>query len=145
MPVAETSCKRAFLACREKVDDRREARHFKLLRVARNHFPVNRHEEVLRGEQDWTTWQLHPAILLQPHDILARQRRVADGPRGQVHHLVTVLRNGRVERGDAVVSPVAPNEVGSVPKQVRPRDGPVDVRNHHLVVVVPQEDVALNR
>ena len=63
-----------------------------------------------------------------------------DGPGSHVEHLVTSAVDFVVEQADALVDVVGLE----LPHHVGPRYGAVDVRNHHLLLLVPEEDLELS-
>lgn len=88
--------------------------------------------------------QLLAALLVQPEQVRARDRREADQPRREVQHCVAVFAYSPEQLRDVVVRPASAEAWQDEAQHVGLGDGPVDVGDHHARVLLPEVNCRLH-
>lgn len=77
---------------------------------------------------------------MNPSKVVSRRVGLTDRSRGEVHDLVSIIADVRVELGNAQVRPVATQCCKNVSKGVGLCNGSIDVGNDDGVGFVPEKD-----
>ncbi len=118
--------------------------HLEDVRLAEVDLTAEGGHGAVRGEDGRALGEAE-AVLDDAREVGPRAVGLADGPAGQVHDVVAVGNDVAVQLCDAGVGPVPPDHVHDVAQSVGFGDGPVDVRDHHGGLVLPQIHVSLAR
>jgi len=141
--VAKASVKRRLVAglawiVAEQARNVAETGHLEHLRLAQNDFAVQRRDEPVRAHDHGAVRQL-VVVLIDAAQIVARNVRLPNRTRREVHEPVPVLRDVVVQLGYAEMRPVPAHERENVAEGVRLGDRAVNVAHDHGLVTVPQE------
>lgn len=79
-------------------------------------------------------------ILLDVLQIISRRIRLPNSPRREIHNIVSIPRNIRVQLRDADMGPVATDHREHMAERVGFRDCAVNIGDDDEVRAVPEED-----
>lgn len=126
----------------EEIPDVRQTGNFELLRLLLDHLAMKGRDQG-RGIQQQRSVRQHHIALANGAQILPGHPALANGPGRQIQQLVAVLFDLREELSHAQLGPVLAHHGQDMAQDVRLGDGAIDVRDDHLVVVLPAEQIAL--
>lgn len=79
-------------------------------------------------------------ILFDALQINSRRVRLTYGTRGEVHDIIPILRNIRVQLRHADMCPIASNHREHMAKRIRFGNGAINVRDYNQVRTLPEEN-----
>ena len=93
------------------------------------------------GTHDDRTIREIVVVLFDVLQILSGIICLADRTRSQVQDMIAIVGDICVELGHASVGPIFTSHRKDVSQSIRFGDGAVDIRDDHLIVVIPQEQL----